>query len=230
MPEPRVLHSRIAASLNLDAPQPMPEGPDPTRPVSPAAASSGLESSLALIERAKQGDEEAINLLLARYLPRLRRWASGRLPVWARDLADTQDLVQETVFQAFRKIEGFEVRGEGALQAYLRQALLNRIRAEIRRVGRRPIADPIDSHVEDDQPSPLELAVGRQAVERYEAALARLRPDDREAIVGRVELGLTNEQLAEALGKPTPNAARMAVERALYRLAREMQAADVNHE
>jgi DNA-directed RNA polymerase specialized sigma24 family protein len=42
------------------------------------------------------------------------------------------------VFQAFRRIEAFEVRGEGALQAYLRQAVLNRIRMEIRRVGRRP--------------------------------------------------------------------------------------------
>jgi RNA polymerase sigma-70 factor (ECF subfamily) len=203
----------------------MPDRTDPARPASPATNASGLESSLVLIERAKQGDSEAVNLLLARYLPRLRRWASGRLPPWARDLADTQDLVQETVFQAFRKIEGFEVRGEGALQAYLRQALINRIRAEIRRVGRRPNIGALESYVEpeDAQPSPLELAVGAETVERYEAALGRLRPDDREAIVGRVELGLSNEELAEALGKPTPNAARMAVERALLRLAREMQ-------
>jgi RNA polymerase sigma-70 factor (ECF subfamily) len=184
-----------------------------------------LESSLALIERAKHGDEEAVNLLLERYLPRLRRWASGRLPDWARDLADTQDLVQETAFRAFRRLGSFEVRGEGALQAYLRQALLNRISLEIRRVGRKPPPGAIDDHTEiaDGYPSPLEVAVGRQALERYEAALGRLRPEDREAIVGRVELGLTNEELAESLGKPTPNAARMAVERALLRLAKEMQ-------
>jgi RNA polymerase sigma-70 factor (ECF subfamily) len=180
------------------------------------------ESSLTLLERAQAGDRDALDALIGRYLPRLRRWASGRLPPWARDLADTQDLVQETVVQAFKGIDRFEVRGDGALQAYLRQALINRIRKEIRRVGRRPPTTALDTQTLDDQPSPLELAIGREAVDRYEQALDRLRPDDREAIVGRIELGLTNEELARALGKPTPNAARMAVERALFRLAREM--------
>src|SRR5262249_25559353 len=135
----------------------------------------------------------------------------------------TQDLVQETVFKAFKQIGRFDVRGEGALQGYLRQALVNRIRDEIRRVNRRPEAVDLDPHLRDEAPSPLEQAIGREALERYEQALNRLRPDDREAIIGRIELGLTNEELAEATGKPSANAARMAVERALFRLAREMR-------
>jgi len=199
----------------------MPTQPDPQ--AGPRPADAAPDSSLVLLERARHGDREAIDILAGRYLPRLRRWASGRLPLWARDLADTHDLVQETVFQTFRKIDGFQVRGEGALQAYLRQALLNRIRTEIRRVGRRPGLTEMNSDVEDKSPSPLELAVGRETVDRYEAALGRLRPEDREAIVGRVELGLSNDQLAEALGKPSANAARMTVERALFKLAQEMQ-------
>lgn len=181
-----------------------------------------VDSTLTLLARAQAGDAGALNALIARFLPRLQRWATGRLPGWARDLADTHDLVQETVVQAFKKIEKFEVRGEGALQAYLRQVLLNRIRQEIRRAGRRPETGSLDSQMGDAGPSPLEAAVGGEALERYEAALARLRPQDREAIVGHVELGLTNEELADALGKPSANAARMAVERALYRLAKEM--------
>lgn len=181
------------------------------------------EASLDLLERAKSGDADALDTLIARYLPRLQRWARGRLPSWARDLADTQDLVQETVFKAFKQMDRFEVRGEGALQAYLRQALVNRIRSEIRRVSRHPPGEALDTQTEDGAPSPLEAAIGRQAVERYEAALNRLRPEDREAIIGRIELGLTNEELAETLGKPSPNAARMAVERALFRLAKEMR-------
>lgn len=181
------------------------------------------DTSLDLLERAKAGDRQALDTLIARYLPRLRRWAHGRLPSWARDLAETQDLVQETVFKAFTQVEQFEVRGEGALQAYLRQALINRIRSEMRRVGRRPEATALDTQTQDAGPSPLEAAIGREAVERYEAALSRLRAEDREAIIGRLELGLTNEELADALGKPTPNAARMAVERALLRLAKEMR-------
>jgi RNA polymerase sigma-70 factor, ECF subfamily len=189
----------------------------------PSTAQSSLEASLVLLERARQGDRDAVDALAARWLPRLRRWATGRLPHWARDLVETQDLVQETVFRTFQGIERFEVRGEGALQAYLRQAVLNRIRMEIRRVGRRPSPGALDPDLTTDDPSPLEVAVGREVVESYEAALARLRPEDREAIIGRVEMGLTNQELADVLGKPSANAARMALERALVRLAREMR-------
>jgi RNA polymerase sigma factor (sigma-70 family) len=181
-----------------------------------------VDSTLTLLQRARAGDADALDALIGRFLPRLQRWATGRLPGWARDMADTHDLVQETVVQAFKKIETFEVRGDGALQAYLRQVLLNRIRQEIRRVGRRPETGALDSQIGDAGPSPLEAAIGSEALERYEAALSRLRPQDREVIVGHVELGMTKGELADALGKPSANAARMAVERALLRLAKEM--------
>ena len=182
------------------------------------------ESSVHLLARARAGDRTALDRLMARYLPRLRRWASGRLPRWARDVADTQDLVQETLLQSFKHLDKFEVRGDGALQAYLRQSVMNRIRDEFRRAGRRPALEPLDSQAPDEAASPLEQAIGRQAVERYESALERLRPGDREAIIARIELGFSHEELAVLLGKPSANAARMAVERALVRLAAEMQA------
>jgi RNA polymerase sigma-70 factor (ECF subfamily) len=179
-------------------------------------------SSLTLLERARAGDRAALESLVARHLPRLQRWASGRLPRWARDMADTQDLVQETLFQTFKRIEAFEPRGEGALQAYLRQAVLNRIREELRRAKRRPPKSELDPEAEGNARSPLEEAIGHEAVERYEQALARLRPADRELVVARIELGYTNQEIAELLDKPTPNAARMAAERAIVRLAKEM--------
>jgi RNA polymerase sigma-70 factor (ECF subfamily) len=71
--------------------------------------------------------------------------------------------------------------------------------------------------------SPLEQAIGREAVERYERALQRLRPEEREAIIGRIEMGHSYEELAEALGKPTADAARKAAQRALVRLVEEMK-------
>lgn len=178
---------------------------------------------MTLLERAQAGDHDALETLLDRYRPRLQRWARGRLPPWARDLADTHDLVQETLIQAFKKVDGFEIRGDGAFQAWLRQILLNRIRQEIRRASRRPAADELDSRIEDEGTTPLEAAVGTEAVERYEQALARLKPSDREVIIARVELGQNNDEIAEAFQKPSANAARMAVERALFRLAREMR-------
>jgi len=186
------------------------------------AGPGDLRSSLTLLECARQGDHAALETLIQRYLPRLQRWATGRLPNWARDIADTQDVVQEAVIETFKRIETFEVRGEGALQAYLRQAILNRIREELRRAGRRPPTGVLDSQVPDDARSPLDAAIGEEAVERYERALATLRPEDREAIVARVELGHTNQEIAGLLGKPSANAARMAVERAIVRLARAM--------
>lgn len=179
-------------------------------------------STLSLLERARAGDEAALDDLFARFGPPLRRWASGRLPRWARDLADTPDLVQETLFHTFRKIEGFEHRGEGALQAYLRQAVMNRIRDELRRAQRRPESIALDPERPSEEVSPLESAIGAEAVERYEAALGRLRPEDRELVIARVELGLTYSEIAAAVGKPSANAARMAVARALMTLAEEM--------
>lgn len=183
---------------------------------------SGLDSTFDLVQRIKSGDDEALNRLFARFLPSLRRWSSGRLPRWSRDLMDTDDLVQETVIRALKRLDRFESRHEGALQAYLRQAIVNRIRDEIRRTKRSPAETALDEKASDHGASPLEAAIGAEALERYEAALARLRPEEREAIVARVEMDGSYQDVAQALGKPSADAARMAVSRALLRLAEEM--------
>lgn len=196
----------------------MAEDPLAERPSEP-------ESTLHLIERARSGDQDAVNRLFARHAGPLRRWAAGRLPKWARDLSDTDDLVQETLLRTFQRIGAFEVRGPGALQAYLRQAVVNAIREELRRKGRRPDGTGLDGLEADSSLSPLEQAVGREAVDRYERALARLKPEERGAIIGRIEMGYTYEELAEAMGKPTPDAARKAAGRALVRLVKEMDRA-----
>lgn len=188
-----------------------------------AADPLGPESTFHLIERARAGDQAAVERLFARHLEPLQRWARGRLPQWARDLAQTDDLVQDTLLQTFRRIGDFEPRRVGALQAYLRQAVLNRIRNELRRRGRRPDATDLDDVALDDSDSPLARAIGREAVERYERALERLRPEEREAIIAKVEMGYTNEELAEVLGKPSSEAARKTAHRALLRLAEEME-------
>lgn len=144
-----------------------------------------VASSMTLLERARAGDRDALNALIARYLPRLQRWARGRLPQWARGMADTQDLVQETVVRTFQRIEQFEIRGEGALQAYLRQGVVNRLRDEIRRASARGAVEALDTRLPDEAASPLDRAIGQQAVERYEAALERLRSADREAVIAK---------------------------------------------
>jgi RNA polymerase sigma-70 factor (ECF subfamily) len=182
------------------------------------------ESSFILVERACHGDERALNDLCARYLPRLEKWAHGRLPAWARGPLDTHDLVQEALAHVAQRIQRFEPHHKGAFQAYVRQALLNRVRDQIRVAGRRPTA-ALDSDKASSDPSPLEEAIGREALERYEAALQRLKLGDRIAIILRIELGCSIAEVAEALDKPSLDAARMAVTRALVRLAAEMSRA-----
>lgn len=181
------------------------------------------ESSVYLIAKAKSGDEEALDRLLARYLPRLQRWAHGRLPAGARTMHETGDLVQEAVIRALPKLTDFDVRHEGAFYAYLRQAVNNRIIDLYRRRSHRPVRDDLPEHLVAQAPSPLDAALGAEAVERYEAALAQLSDDDRQAIVMRLELGHDYDEIAVAMSKPSVAAARMACSRAVARLAEAMR-------
>ena len=188
-----------------------------------------MTSSNELLERARDGDAGALNRLFERYFPRLHRWAHRRVPTWARDAADTADLVQETMFHTVRRLHAFKPQRDGALLGYLRRSLVNRIHDQFRRASRRPPMDPLvdglDEHVAIDEASPLDVVIGHDDRRRYEAALKRLRPIDRRAIVASIELGYNYEQLALVLNKPSAPAARLAVRRALLRLGDEMRRA-----
>lgn len=181
-----------------------------------------LETTAALLALVRQGDAAARERLVRRYLPILHRWARGRLPSTARDLAETDDLVQLTLIRALSHVKDFEPRFEGAFLSYLRRALLNSVRDEIRRSRRRPQREPLDPQIEDPRASVVEQAIGREALERYEAALAELPEDQREAVILRLEFGFTHQEVADALGKQSSNAARMMVARAVLRIVEAM--------
>jgi RNA polymerase sigma-70 factor (ECF subfamily) len=181
------------------------------------------EATVELLDRARRGDATALEQLLDRCVPPLRRWAHGRLPAPLRGPQETADLVQNAVMATLNRLDAFEVRHQGALQAYLRTAVLNQIRDLVRQQQRRPRMTELPEAVLDREPSPLEQAIGAENVERYEAAVERLPQADQEAIIGRLELQYTYDELAVVLGKPSPDAARMAVTRALKRLAEEMR-------
>jgi RNA polymerase sigma factor (sigma-70 family) len=194
----------------------------PTQPMPEVKA----DSSVDLLLKAQSGNEDALNRLLARYLPRLERWASGRLPSGVRTMLDTGDLVQDAVINALRHLNTFEIRTEGALLAYLRRAVNNRITDLYRRAAkRRQVRGEMPEEPEEiaaGGPSPLVAAIGAEALEHYERALATLNEGERQAIVLRVELGLSYEEMAAQLPKPSADAARMAFTRAIARLAAEM--------
>jgi RNA polymerase sigma-70 factor (ECF subfamily) len=198
-------------------------GVRPPGPLSDTAAvSANSESTIDLVIRARAGDQAATSALFDRYGARLRRWAHGRLPAAARGAMESQDLVQETLARVFQRLPAFEPRHAGAFRDYVWTTLWNCIRDIARTYQRRGPSDALDFDIADSAPTPLEEAMGREVFARYEAAMERLRPDEREAIIARIELGLSHAEVADALGKPSAAAAHMAVSRALMRLAREM--------
>ena len=179
---------------------------------------TGTLSTVDLLERFKQGDEEAVNQLVERSIPPLRRWARGRLPQWARTLEETQDVVQHAVLCALPHLKTFTSSHPGALQAYLRRAVDNHIKDEIRKVKVRPALAELPEDQPDEGPSQVEFVSGQELVERYREALKTLRVADRQVIIARVEQHQDYDEIAASLGKPSADAARMAVTRALRNL------------
>ncbi|MEO8678884.1 MAG: sigma-70 family RNA polymerase sigma factor [Vicinamibacterales bacterium] len=183
---------------------------------------ANIDSSVDLLRKAQSGDDDALEQLLTRYLPRLRRWASGRLPWGLRSMLDTGDLVQDAVINALPHLNGLEIRTDHALQFYLQRAVKNRIIDLHKRGRRRPVRQELPDEIRAPGTSPVEAAIGAEALERYQRARDSLKEDERQAVVMRVERGLNYGEIAAQLGKKSPDAARMAVTRAIARLADKM--------
>jgi RNA polymerase sigma-70 factor, ECF subfamily len=186
----------------------------PTCP--PTTRQDPIDSNLALLHQVQRGDHEALERLLGRVTPGLRHWAA-RLPRWARHTADDEDLVQETLVAILPRLQRFEPQHPHALDAYLRRAIANRIRIEIRRAKRRPTFVDVDVPA-GIEASPLARLLAKDSRWRLEEGLAKLRPMERRAVLGRIGHGWSYQLLAEDLGKPSADAARKVVERALVRL------------
>jgi RNA polymerase sigma factor (sigma-70 family) len=180
------------------------------------------EPTVELLVRAQDGDRRAVEAMLQRALPRLRQWVHGRLPAVARAVIDTNDLVQDVALHVIRRLDHFTPRHVGAMQGYLRQAVINRIRDEMRKINRHAAPDELPDDLESDDISPLELAIKAEGYQQYRDALLRLSPRERELVVTRIELQWTHQEIANHCGISNANAARMAVSRALKRLTVEI--------
>jgi RNA polymerase sigma-70 factor (ECF subfamily) len=182
-----------------------------------------VDATVDLVRQARAGDQAALDALFTRYEARLRRWAHGRLPAAARGALETQDLVQDTLLRVFKRLQSFEPRHPGAFRDYVWTTMWNAIRDQARATGRRGTTQELDElRVPSGDPSPWQELLGHDTLARYEAAMDRLRPEEREVLIMRIEVGLSHAEIADATGKPSAAAAHMAVTRALVRLAEEM--------
>ena len=180
-----------------------------------------LTSTATLVRRLQSGDDGARDELVERCLPLLRRWAHGRLPGYARNLADTDDLVQVTLLRTLKRLPSMATGEGGSFLAYMRQVLRNEVRDELRRRGRRPRIEPLP---EEDSAAPQPLATARDPIvlADYERALGAITPAQRDAVVLRLEFGMTFPEIALELGLPSAAAARMRVGRGLADMARAL--------
>jgi RNA polymerase sigma-70 factor (ECF subfamily) len=179
-----------------------------------------LDSTLTLVMRARMGDRAALELIAERYLSALTRFAHGRVPLAARGLVDTCDIVQMAVVRTLGRLDSIDASLRGSLLAYLRCAVLNQIRDEIRRAQRRPHLAGLSPDLPSRDRDPIEIVISKETLQRYDAALAQLPCDQQEAFIMRIEMDCGFREIAEALGRPSAESARMLVRRAIQTLAR----------
>jgi RNA polymerase sigma-70 factor (ECF subfamily) len=185
--------------------------------------STALDETADLVARIHSGDEEALEILLNRYLPALRRIVRQHLHGYARSMLDTDDIVQDALLSTLRRMPHFEWRTPGALLAYLRRVILNRIIDTKRKYARRGEWVPLPDDCAGQAASPLQRVEDKEEIRRYRAALFRLKPRDRQLIVMRMEEQLTYQEIGTELRMASPNAARVALIRAMGRLVSALE-------
>ena len=160
-----------------------------------------------LVERARQGDEAAVRVLVRRYNQRLFRLARGVV----RNDAEAEDIVQEAYVRAFTHLDTY--RGDAAFATWLTRIALNEALGRVRHAP--PIMDP--ALIEERAGSPdggqvimfpssqaqatPETEAGREQVrDILEQAIDRLPEPFRVVFIARDVEGLSTEETATLLG------------------------------
>lgn len=182
-----------------------------------------------LAERARTGDREALDRLLARTRDRLRRIAKIRLGGELRRALDASDIVQNAYLVAIRKVEDLEIRDEAGIVNWLAQIAENQIRdarryqeAQKRDHHRTLIAGATEGDWIAQQASPAASPsrAMREAEmkEIYDACLEELSPKHREVLLLRDYADGSWEFVRDELGSPTVGAVQELYRRARLRL------------
>jgi RNA polymerase sigma-70 factor (ECF subfamily) len=171
---------------------------------------TGEQSDAALVAAYRAGDERAAAELVRRHLGAIGRflYASGA------GRSDVEDLVQETLFRAFRRVDSW--RGEASFRSWLFTIAGNLLRDEYRkRKGRQVIS--IDDRDLPDRADPESDFLAGEAERRVQDGLSTLPRLQREVFLLRAQEGKDYEDIAAALGT-TPGAARVHYHHAVKRL------------
>ena len=180
-----------------------------------------------LIRAARLGDAAAAEALFSTLHGALERYLSGRLPSPVRAVYQTDDLVQDVCARAWKGLASFDRDSPAAFWGYLRTIAHNLVIDISRRELRRredPLAAQVMATPEDPKGCDIIELLARQ--ELYERALAELDKPLREALLLRLEVGTSYEELAPLLQVPSAEAARKKLRRALDSLLQYLSSED----
>ncbi len=164
----------------------------------------------ALVAAYRKGDERAAAVLVRRHLAAVGRY----LYSCGAERSDVEDLVQETFFRAFRKVDGW--RGDASFRSWLFTIAGNLLKDDYRKRRARPTV-PLDDREVPDRADPEGDLAAREAERRVREGLGRLPRLQREVFLLRAQQGLEYDDIAAALGT-TPGAARVHYHHAVKRL------------
>jgi RNA polymerase sigma-70 factor (ECF subfamily) len=190
--------------------------------------------SMRLAEAAKTGDRQALDDLLRRYEPRLRRIVRIRLNARLRRCLESVDIIQETYTSAFQAIERLELRSTASILQWLARIAENHmIDAYRRHYGtkrnrdREGGGDPEwgdagkEWGAQPHQPLSPDKEVAKQEIlAMVDNAVSQLPDEEREVVLLRSYHGGSWAYVAKQMGRPSEDAARQLHRRARMRLAR----------
>jgi RNA polymerase sigma-70 factor, ECF subfamily len=182
-----------------------------------------MASTRVLLGHAADGDDQAREALCKRYRRPLLLLARGRLPASSRGMMETEDLVHDVIIRSVQRAPELRDIDSGGFLFYMRRGVLNALANEYRKSRVQPRQVELDTQQPNDEPSPLDEFIKKEELDLYEEALQALRPADQDLIIARIELKQSYRQIAIELGRPSEDAARMAVKRAIARLAEKMR-------
>ncbi len=184
-----------------------------------------------LLDGAKQGDKQAVELLMDRHRDSLHRMVECRLNRGVAARVDASDIVQEALLTASRRLSDYLQNPRMPFHAWLRQLASDRLNdvyrrqlADKRNVAReqhiandaRSSLNPM-AQIRDLELTPAAMLLRKEFADRFRAAVDQLPEDAKEIILMRHAEQLSNSQAAELLGLSEP-AASMRYLRALRQL------------
>jgi RNA polymerase sigma-70 factor (ECF subfamily) len=165
----------------------------------------GGSADQALVQRVKQGDRGAFDLLVAKYQHKIL----NLIMRYVKDPTEAMDVAQEAFLKAYRAVPSF--RGDSAFYTWLYRIAINTAKNHLVAARRRPMSLEIElSESEGFEPfaalrdidSPESLALTDEIAEMINQAVEELPDELRTAILLREIEGMSYEEIAEAMDCP----------------------------